>query len=76
MTLESFEGELGRTGNPPPGTATLVIFQAFAPGTRLCALLPQLADILKTKPSGEFSWVPGGALGEQRSQESVLKEIG
>jgi hypothetical protein len=33
----------------------LMIFQAFAPGTRLCALLPQLADILKTKPTGMFS---------------------
>jgi hypothetical protein len=44
-----------RRGNPAPGTATLMIFQALAPGTRLCALLPQLADILKTKPSGVFS---------------------
>ena len=42
-------------GNPPPGTATLMTFQAFASGTRLYALLPRLADILKTKPSGVFS---------------------
>jgi len=55
MTLESFEENHAERVNPPPGTATLMIFQAFAPGTRLCALLPQLADILKTKPSGVFS---------------------
>jgi hypothetical protein len=28
-----------------PGTATLMMFQAFAPGTRLCGLLPQLANV-------------------------------
>jgi len=32
-----------------------MIFQAFAPVARLCASLPQLADILKAKASGVFS---------------------
>jgi hypothetical protein len=61
MTLESLEETM------PSGVIRRRVchfddFSILYAGTRLYALLPQLADILKTKPSGAFSWVPGGAL--------------